>query len=149
MGLKSAFRRFFDLEETIDPEEEEPLRHNGTEGLKPQKTVRREPEKSGRLVAIQNVRQQEKMVLVEPKVFNDVEEIVAQLKNKKTIICSLNSAPKDEAQRILDFVSGTSFALNGQVRKIGKNTFLFAPDSVAISGMINSWREDTRLNRLQ
>lgn len=149
MGLKSAFRRFFDLEETIDPEEEELLQHNGTEGIKPPKAARRESEKNGHLVAIQNIRQQEKVVLVEPKVFDEVEEIVAQIKNKKTIICSLNSAPREEAQRILDFMSGTSFALNGQVRKIGRNTFLFAPDSVAISGMINSWREDARLDRLQ
>ncbi|WP_010631021.1 cell division protein SepF [Sporolactobacillus vineae] len=149
MGLKSAFRRFFDLEETIDPEEEELLQHNGTEGIKPPKATHREPEKSGHLVAIQNIRQQEKVVLVEPKVFDDVEDIVTQIKNKKTVICSLDSTTRGDAQRILDFMSGTCFALNGQLRKIGKNTFLFAPDSVSISGMINSWRENTRLGGLQ
>lgn len=149
MGLKSAFRRFFDLEETIDPEEEDLLRHNGTEGIEPPKPVQRETEKSGHLVAIQNIRQQEKVVLVEPKVFDEVEEIVAQIKNKKTVICSLDGATREDAQRILDFMSGTSFALNGQVRKIGKNTFLFAPDSVSITGMINSWRENTRLGGFQ
>jgi cell division inhibitor SepF len=149
MGLKSAFRRFFDLEETIDPEEEKLLQHSGTEGIKPPKAAHRETEKNGHLVAIQNIRQQEKVVLVEPKVFDEVEDIVTQIKNKKTVICSLDSTTREDAQRILDFMSGTCFALNGQVRKIGKNTFLFAPASVSISGMINSWRENTRLSGLQ
>nr|WP_283163289.1 cell division protein SepF [Sporolactobacillus mangiferae] len=99
-------------------------------------------EKNGRLVAIQKVHQQNKVVLVEPKRFEEVEDIVGSLKNKQTIICSLQGTSKEQGQRILDFMGGTAFALNAQIRKIGKNTFLFAPEQVDISGMISNWPED-------
>ncbi|MDF2909248.1 MAG: hypothetical protein K0Q56_128 [Sporolactobacillus laevolacticus] len=141
MGLKGTFKRFFDLEETVDSPEEELTAAYGSEERKPAQEKRR-LEKNGRIVAIQNIHQQNKVVLVEPKRFEEVEEIVGYLKNKQTIICSLQGTDKDQGQRILDFIGGTAFALNGQIRKIGKNTFLFAPEQVDISGMISTWPED-------
>lgn len=140
MGLKGTLKRFFDLEETVNSSEDRlPAAHD--EGGKPKQDQHR-LEKSGRIVAIKNVHQQNKVVLVEPKRFEEVEEIVGYLKNKQTIICSLQGTSKDQGQRILDFIGGTAFALNGQIRKIGKNTFLFAPEQVDISGMISNWPED-------
>ncbi|MDN3954072.1 cell division protein SepF [Sporolactobacillus laevolacticus] len=142
MGLKGTFKRFFDLEETVDSPEEELTAAYGSEERKPVQEEKRRLEKNGRIVAIQNIHQQNKVVLVEPKRFEEVEEIVGYLKNKQTIICSLQGTDKDQGQRILDFIGGTAFALNGQIRKIGKNTFLFAPEQVDISGMISTWPED-------
>ncbi|GAY76496.1 FtsZ-interacting protein [Sporolactobacillus inulinus] len=63
------------------------------------------------------------------------------MKSKQTVICNLQGTSKDQGQRILDFIGGTAFALNGQIRKIGHNTFLFAPEQVDISGMISNWPE--------
>ncbi|MET1247964.1 cell division protein SepF [Sporolactobacillus sp. STCC-11] len=141
MGLKGTLKRFFDLEETVNSSEDHlPASHDEGTGKPVQDQHRLE--KSGRIVAIKNVHQQNKVVLVEPKRFEEVEEIVGYLKNKQTIICSLQGTSKDQGQRILDFIGGTSFALNGQIRKIGKNTFLFAPEQVDISGMISNWPED-------
>jgi cell division inhibitor SepF len=141
MGLKGTLKRFFDLEETVNSSEDRlPAAHD--ERISKPVQDQHRLEKSGRIVAIKNVHQQNKVVLVEPKRFEEVEEIVGYLKNKQTIICSLQGTSKDQGQRILDFIGGTSFALNGQIRKIGKNTFLFAPEQVDISGMISNWPED-------
>ncbi|MCO7128107.1 cell division protein SepF [Sporolactobacillus shoreicorticis] len=141
MGLKGTFKRFFDLEETVERSESPMSSVRESEGGQPAQEQRR-MEKSGRIVAIQNVHKQNKVVLVEPKRFEEVEEIVGYLKNKQTIICSLQGTSKEHGQRILDFMGGTAFALNAQIRKIGKNTFLFAPEQVDISGMISNWPEN-------
>ncbi|TGB00213.1 DUF552 domain-containing protein [Sporolactobacillus shoreae] len=142
MGLKSTIRRFFDLEETVDPMEEEHSSHYRSDESKPAVQENQLAGKNGKLVAFQNIRQQEKMILVEPKSFDEVEGIVAHLKGKRTVICSLQSVTKADGRRILDFMSGTTFALNGQIRKISNDTFLFAPESVDISGMISGWKMD-------
>lgn len=142
MGLKTTFRRFFDLEETVDPSEKNDYAKNEDAVKMPVVAEKRTFERGGRIVAIQNVRQQDKVVLVEPKSFEEVEAIVGHLKNKRTVICNLQSVTKKEGQRILDFMSGTAFALDGQIRKIGKDTFLFAPDFVDISGIINEWTDN-------
>ncbi|WP_100487605.1 cell division protein SepF [Sporolactobacillus pectinivorans] len=142
MGLKSTIRRFFDLEETVDPIDDERSSYHGAVEDVPPRQETQTLEKSGKLVAFQNIRQQEKMILVEPKSFDEVEDIVGHLKSRRTVICSLQSVTKTDGQRILDFMSGTAFALDGQIRKIGKDTFLFAPESVDISGMISGWKID-------
>ncbi|MDD9147146.1 MULTISPECIES: cell division protein SepF [unclassified Sporolactobacillus] len=140
MGLKTTFRRFFDLEETVEPSDESAFYKNKDAVQIP--AEKRTIEKGGRIVAIQNVRQRDKVVLVEPKSFEEVEGVVGHLKNKRTVICNLQSVTKAEGQRILDFMGGTVFALDGQIRKIGRDTFLFAPDFVDITGIINDWKED-------
>ncbi|GGL44683.1 cell division protein SepF [Sporolactobacillus putidus] len=142
MGLKTTFRRFFDLEETVEPSEESAYSRNEDAVKVPAGADKRTVEKGGRIVAIQNVRQQDKVVLVEPKSFEEVEGVVGHLKNKRTVICNLQSVTRGEGQRILDFMGGTVFALDGQIRKIGKDTFLFAPDYVDISGIINDWQDN-------
>lgn len=142
MSLKSAFKRFFDLEE----ETMVPSGNGQNVSENPEKSSiheeKRTFEKGGRIVALQNVRQPEKVILVEPKTFEEVQEFVSHLKSKQTVICSLQSVDKATGQRILDFMGGTLFALDGQVRKIGKNTFLFAPEYVDISGMISDWKTE-------
>ncbi|RYM07251.1 DUF552 domain-containing protein [Sporolactobacillus sp. THM7-7] len=139
MGFKTAFRRFFDLEETVNPSELRRLAESEEVGDR----ASRWPMESGkRVVALQNIRHQEKVVLVEPKAFEQVEDIVGHLKARRTVICNLQSVSRSDGRRILDFMSGTIFALDGQIRKIGKNTFLFAPESVDISGIIHEHADD-------
>ncbi|MCI1857634.1 MAG: cell division protein SepF [Sporolactobacillus sp.] len=148
MGFKSAFRRFFDLEETIETTEDHvPAVDRDDKAKRASSGGKQTVGKGGRLVAFQNIRQKERVVLAEPRTIDEVEDIVVNLKNKRSVICSLQRAQKEDAQRILDFMAGTAFALDAQIRKVGKNTFLFAPDSVDISGMISGWRSDLPTDR--
>ncbi|RYL95406.1 DUF552 domain-containing protein [Sporolactobacillus sp. THM7-4] len=142
MGLKTKFRRFFDLEETVNPSEMEASPQSDDEPEGPSAKTQPAFERGGKIVALQNVHQQEKVVLVEPETFEEVEEIVSALKNKRTIICNLQRVTDGTGQRILDFVGGTVFALDGQIRKIGRDTYLFAPDFVDITGVISEWAGD-------
>ncbi|WKB34905.1 cell division protein SepF [Terrilactibacillus sp. S3-3] len=143
MGLKSAIKRFFDLEEEVTPLIEDNDDSAGyVEEKRPGPARNHKLEKKTNIVSLQSIHQQTKVILAEPKAFEDVENIVAHLKNRRTLVVNLHCVTPDVGRRILDFMSGTIFALDGQIRKIGKDTFLFAPEHVDISGMITDWIDE-------
>ena len=73
------------------------------------------------------------MQLRHPHSFADVEEIIDRLKDKLTVIVYLNELSDGTATRVLDMLSGAIYALNGSIRQISKNIFLFAPSGVTIT----------------
>lgn len=77
---------------------------------------------------------QSKMYIVEPRAFEDVKSYVQHLKNRRSLIIRLHLVNKEEAQRIVDFMSGTTHALDGNMRKLGEKIFCFTPSSVVIEG---------------
>lgn len=79
-----------------------------------------------------------KMHIVEPTAFEDVKMYVNYLRNRKSLILRLHSVNKSEAQRIVDFMSGTTHALDGNMRKLGETIFCFTPNSVVIEGDLES-----------
>ncbi|HBG01955.1 MAG TPA: hypothetical protein DDW87_10340 [Firmicutes bacterium] len=81
---------------------------------------------------------QAKMFILEPRAFEDVREYVGHLKARRSLILRLHMVDKREAQRIVDFMSGTTFALEGNMRKLGDTIFCFTPASVGIEGDLES-----------
>ncbi len=74
-----------------------------------------------------------KMVVIEPTDFNDSPKLVDSLKAKKPVIINLENLETDVARKIFDFLSGATYALNGNVQKIANNIFVFAPENVDVS----------------
>lgn len=81
---------------------------------------------------------QNKMYIVEPRMYEDVKEYVSHLRSRRSLIVRLHLVDKREAQRIVDFMSGTTYALEGNMRKLGETIFCFTPASVAIEGDLES-----------
>lgn len=77
-----------------------------------------------------------KMVVIEPKGFDECPKLVDNLKAKKPIIINLEKIESDTARKIFDFLSGATYALNGNVQKIANNIFVFAPENVDISANV-------------
>lgn len=75
-----------------------------------------------------------KMIIFKPSSFEEVEEICDEVKNRRAAIVNLEKLDKEGAKRVLDFMSGSIYALNGTVKKAGPGIFIFAPDNVDISG---------------
>ena len=71
--------------------------------------------------------QQIKMVISQPTTFEQSEEICNFLKEKKSVIVNLEYVNKDVARRIVDFISGGVFALDGHIQKVSNSLFLIAP----------------------
>ena len=80
---------------------------------------------------------QMRLVVHEPASFDECPKIVDNLKNKKPVIVNLEKVDTDVAKRIFDFISGSTYALDGSVQKVANNIFVFAPDNVDISSNVD------------
>ncbi len=74
------------------------------------------------------------VVLTKPEKFSDAREIADNLNEKRTIVLNLESTNKDEALRLLDFLSGVAYANDGEIKKIAKSTFIITPYNVDVMG---------------
>ncbi|MBM7855241.1 cell division inhibitor SepF [Desulfohalotomaculum tongense] len=114
----------FDDEEDIYDDEEQ-LEENFQEDTK---AARRK----GTVVSLHTQRQVQ-VVLAEPSSYDEVQDIADNLKNHRPVIVNLENAETDLARRVIDFMSGTTYALNGNMQKVGKNIFLFVPNNIDIA----------------
>lgn len=79
-----------------------------------------------------------KMVLLEPRAMSESQQIADHLKNRDIVVVNLKRVTKDQAKRIIDFLSGTIYAISGDMQKIGGGIFLFTPNNVSVEGKITS-----------
>lgn len=80
--------------------------------------------------------QQVKVVISQPSTFEQSEEICEHLKEKKSVILNLEYVNKDVARRIIDFVGGAAYALDGNMQKISNSIFLVAPFNYEITNEV-------------
>ena len=74
-----------------------------------------------------------KLVVIEPKSFDECPKLVDSLKGRRPVIINLEKIETETAKKIFDFLSGATYALNGGVQKVANNIFIFAPESVDIA----------------
>ena len=74
-----------------------------------------------------------KMVISQPTTFEQSDEICSFIKEKKSVIVNLEYVNKDVARRIVDFISGGVYALDGYIQKISNSIFLVAPSNYEIT----------------
>lgn len=72
--------------------------------------------------------------IVQPTSFEDSQEICNTLLESKPVVVNLEGFDPDDAQRIMDFISGCIYAINGKYHQISKYIFIFTPENVDISG---------------
>ncbi len=77
-----------------------------------------------------------KMVITQPACFDDVKEIGEHLKSKKSVIVNLETVNKEDHRRIVDFISGATFVLDGSVQKISSLIYLITPKTIEIQNDI-------------
>ena len=89
--------------------------------------------RKGKVVPLNAQGQMVKMVISQPTTFEQSEEICSLLKEKKSVIVNLEYVNKDVARRIVDFISGGVYALDGHIQKISNSIFLIAPMNYEIT----------------
>lgn len=77
------------------------------------------------------------IVLFEPRNFADAEEIGHHIKNKRACCVNLHRMPSEYRQRIIDFLSGVVYGVDGSTKKIGENVILCSPKNLQVGGDIN------------
>lgn len=140
MGLKTAFKRFFELEDEL--EESVIQQEFVDEQPDMREIVPKKETKKNNVLSLKSVQQMSKVILMEPKLFAEVQDIADQLKNHRSVVINLQRMSKDTAKRVIDFLSGTVYAIDGEIKKLGQETFLCVPDNVDITGVISEMMEE-------
>ena len=77
-----------------------------------------------------------KMILLEPRAFSESQQIADHLKKRNTVVVNMKRVTSEQAKRIIDFLSGTVYAIGGDLQKIGVGIFLCTPKNVNVEGSI-------------
>ena len=77
-----------------------------------------------------------KLVLLEPRAYSETQQIADALKKRNTVVVNLKRVTSDQAKRIIDFLSGTIYAIDGDLQKVGGGIFLCTPNNVKVDGKI-------------
>ena len=83
-----------------------------------------------------------KMILLEPRAYSESQQIADHLKNRNSVVVNLKRVTSDQAKRIIDFLTGTIYAIGGDLQKIGTGIYLCTPKNVNVQGKIKE--EDTK-----
>ena len=88
---------------------------------------------SGQILNMASSNKQE-VVLFRPGSFNDTSKAADDLRNRKAVIVNMENVDKAMARRVVDFLSGCVYALDGDVKKIAQSAYLFCPHNMDIVG---------------
>ena len=92
----------------------------------------------------------QEIVVFQPNTFNEAQQVAEHIKARKSVIINMKRTDKELGKRIIDFLSGINYAVDGNVQKIADNIFLFAPAHIEvtmISDMELSGNDDPLFNR--
>jgi len=129
LSLKNKLKTLFSVEDEYEYMEEE-IEASNTKQLG--KNV------SSNVVNLTSIENSSsKVILSEPRSFSEVQEIADHIVNRRAVVINLQRVNHQEAIKIVDFLSGTIYAVNGNMQKLGSETFLCAPDNIDVSGSIS------------
>lgn len=83
-----------------------------------------------------------KMILIEPRAYSESQQIADHLKSRNSVVVNFKRVTSDQAKRIIDFLSGTLYAIGGDLQKIGGGIYLCTPKNVNVQGKITE--EDSK-----
>ena len=95
---------------------------------------------NAQVVNISSGKQQ--VVLFRPTSFNDTSKAADDLRSKKAVIVNMENVDKAMARRVVDFLSGCAYALDGKVKKVAQSTYLFCPHNMDVVGDLENLQSE-------
>lgn len=83
------------------------------------------------------------VVLFRPISFGDAVKVADDLRERKAVIVNLENLDRSIARRVIDFLTGCSYALDGSVKKIAADTYLFCPHNMDVAGDLGGISSET------
>lgn len=141
MGLFDNIKSIFNIpeEDEFDEELEQAEQEETKRSIQYTEQPSRKAEASPRIIGGKSKTvsfnpAQMQVVLVKPERYEDVTSIADHLNDRKTVVLNLESADRELSRRIVDFLSGATYANHGNMRKVSKGTFLIVPNGVDMMG---------------
>ena len=82
--------------------------------------------------------------VVKPERYDNVSQIANHLLNRRTVVLNLEETNKETARRLLDFLSGVTYSINGNLKRVANNTYVITPCNVDVSGDQLKKKEERR-----
>ena len=101
-------------------------------------TVPTTPSFSGQVLSMAGGSGKQEVVLFHAKTFDDAAKAADELRRKKAVILNMENVDKSLTRRVVDFLSGAVYALDGSVKKIAQCTYLFCPHNMPVVGDLES-----------
>jgi len=95
----------------------------------------RPPARKGAVLNLHSTKNM-RLVIIKPVEFQEAQQIVEHIKNRKPVLVNLEETDKNEAKRVIDFIAGATFALDGNMQKVSQQIFVFAPAQVEVNAEI-------------
>lgn len=131
MGFKSKLKSLFSVDDEYEYEYVE-------EEVEVPQTSKMRKNDTQNVVSLTSMKQpSSKVVLCEPRTYNEAQEIADNIVNRRAVVINLERVDHIQAKRIVDFLSGTVYAVNGDIQKLGAQTFLCTPDNIEVTGTIS------------
>lgn len=83
-----------------------------------------------------NANKDSHLVLFEPRAYSETQDIANYLKQKRAAVVNLHRLQKEQSKRVIDFLSGVIYAIEGDIQQIGPKIFLCTPKNIGVSGNI-------------
>ena len=119
---------------TTSTSQSRPTAERTTDYRRETRQPRPERERPSKVVPIKNSSNGHEVIVVKPTSFEDSQDVCDLLISGKAVVANLEGFDSTEAQRIMDFISGCVYAMNGNLHQISKYIFIFSPESIDISG---------------
>lgn len=129
-GWLSRLKRKIGLEEYVDDEEG---MYDEPEVLRRGPSTRESSRNAPPMLRVHTPRPTEISVWVSPRSLGDAQSAADKLKERRPVLINLERTEEEVARRIVDFISGVTYALDGYYQRIGNKVFLFTPSNTVIS----------------
>lgn len=119
---------------TVEPPPAAPTAQS-TPAPPPVQTTRaaRQQQKEGKVVSLGGGGQMQ-VVLMKPEKFESAAEVADHLRSNRAVLVNMEGASKELTRRLVDFLSGVTYAMNGNIRKVASNTYILTPPNVNLMG---------------
>ena len=134
MSFINKFKEMMGNNEDYAEDADYPMEENYDDAPQDDYAAGEEPSPKRNKVVNINATTQLQVVLVKPDRFDLVSDIADHLRDKQAVVLNLESTNKDVARRLVDFLSGCAYALDGKIKKIAISTYLITPYNVDVVG---------------
>lgn len=144
MNLKDKFNDYFSLNDTdddIDYDREEvstPKEDSKTRATLPVTNTKKVSHKNANqnIIAInqQQAIKKPRIKVVEPRLYSEVQSVADVLLNNQSVILNFRRMEKEQAKQMLDFLMGTTYAIKGDIQRLGEEIFICTPQSFEVDG---------------
>lgn len=133
--ISNSFSKFFAMDPDEDEEESQDMQQEPTGPAA--KQPRAKSFRGNKVVSMNNPAEKTaKIVVFEPRIYSDAKEVGTHLLNNKAVVVNFDRIEPSDATRIVDFLTGTVFAISGEIRRVGEKIFLVTPANFQIDGTL-------------